>query len=303
MWEKLGLVYAPDGSTPWATTHAFIPTSWMIDAERIRVFVAFLDPERVGRIGFVDVCASDPRKILRVSEEPALDVGRPGTFDDNGVTPISVVEHEGRLYLYYVGWQLGVQVRYYLFVGLAVSTDGGERFSRYSEVPLLDRSDGELFVRTAAHVLRDGTGWRMWYIAGDKWIDVGGRSVPTYNMRHLESDAPTAWGRTGRVCLDLADQDEYGFGRPFVVNEGGLFKMWYSIRSRTKGYRLGYAESEDGIHWHRKDDQVGIDVSPDGWDSEMVCFGCVQPTRYGTYLFYNGNNYGETGFGVARRRG
>jgi hypothetical protein len=47
------------------------------------------------------------------------------------------------------------------------------------------------------------------------------------------------------------------------------------------------------------DDQVGIDVSPDGWDSTMLCFASLQPTRYGTYLFYNGNDYGATGLGVA----
>jgi hypothetical protein len=302
MWEKLGLVYVPDGSARWATSHAYIPTSCMIDEERIRVYVAFLDPERVGRVGFVDVSARDPRRILRVSSEPALDVGRPGTFDDNGVTPVCVVEEEGRLYLYYIGWQLGVQVRYYLFVGLAVSTDGGERFTRVSEAPLLDRADGELFVRTAAHVLRDGDRWRMWYIAGDKWIDLHDRSVPTYNMRHLESDDLTTWGRKGAVCLELSGDDEFGFGRPFVLKDEGGFKMWYSIRTRSKGYRVGYAESQDGVNWTRMDDQAGIDVSPDGWDSQMICCTCVQPTRYGTYMFYNGNNYGETGFGVARWR-
>src|SRR4051812_40697464 len=113
MWQKLGLVYAPDGSLPWAASHAFTPTSWMMDEDRIRVYVAFLDSDRVGRVGFVDVSALDPRKILRVSTEPVLDLGEPGTFDDNGVTPLCIVEHEGRLYLYYVGWQLGVKVRYF----------------------------------------------------------------------------------------------------------------------------------------------------------------------------------------------
>jgi hypothetical protein len=293
MWQKLGHVYVAQGEQAWAVSHAFIPTAYMIDEDRIRVYVAFLDRERIGRLGFVDVEARDPRRVLRVSAEPALDRGRDGTFDDNGVTPVCVLEHASRLYLYYVGWQLGVRVRYYLFVGLAVSTDGGEQFTRYSEVPILDRSDGELFVRTAAHVLKDRERWRMWYIAGDSWTDVAGRQVPTYNMRYLDSRAPEEWRRTGAVCLDFAHDDE------FVLKEDGLFKMWYSIRTRSKGYRLGYAESRDGRNWTRKDAEVGIDVSASGWDSEMICFACVQRTRYGTYMFYNGNNYGETGFGVA----
>jgi predicted GH43/DUF377 family glycosyl hydrolase len=299
-WEKLGLVYCAGGEHEWAQSHAFIPTSMMLDEERIRVYVAFLDRDKVGRIGFVDLDADDPRRILRVSEKCVLDIGKPGTFDDSGVTPMCLLSVDECLYLYYVGWQRGLKVRYYLFTGLAMSHDGGESFQRLSQTPILDRSDGELFVRTAANVIRDGDKWRMWYIAGSRWIDVGGKQVPTYNMRYLESNDPAIWNKRGDVCLELAGDDEFGFGRPYVVKEDGVFKMWYSIRTISKGYRLGYAESNDGRHWERRDADVGIDVSESGWDSEMICFSCIQKTRSGTYMFYNGNNYGEIGFGVAR---
>jgi hypothetical protein len=248
----------------------------------------------------VDVDARDPTKVLRVSERPALDIGEPGTFDDSGVSPVSLVEHGGRLLLYYIGWQLGVKVRYTLLMGLAESTDGGETFRRVSRVPVLERSDGELFVRSAGFVLKDGGRFRMWYVAGDRWVEVAGKQVPTYNVRHLASDDPARWGAAGRVCVELAPGgDEYGFGRPFVMRDGDAFKMWYSVRTVSKGYRIGYAESADGLAWERRDGEAGIDVSAEGWDSEMVCFACVQPTPHGTYMFYNGNGYGETGFGVA----
>jgi hypothetical protein len=300
-WEKLGRVYAPAGEHTWAQAHAFIPTSLVLDDERVRVYAAFRDGGQVGRVGFVDVDARDPTKVLRVSERPALDIGEPGTFDDSGVSPVSIVEHDGRLLLYYIGWQLGVKVRYALLMGLAESTDGGETFRRTSRVPVLERSDGELFVRSAGFVLKDAGGWRMWYVAGDRWVEVAGKQVPTYNVRHLASVEPARWGASGQVCVELAPGgDEYGFGRPFVLkDEGGAFKMWYSVRTVSKGYRIGYAESADGLAWERKDTDAGIDVSAEGWDSEMVCFACVQPTRHGTYMFYNGNGYGETGFGVA----
>ncbi|MFQ4141746.1 hypothetical protein [Chlorogloeopsis sp. ULAP02] len=299
IWQKLGLVYVANGKQDWAFSHAFIPTAMMLNDELIRVYVAFLDQSKVGRVGFVDVAASNPLQVLRVSEKPVLDIGEPGTFDDNGVTPISIIKYANKLYLYYVGWQLGVKVRYFLLIGLAVSEDNGNSFKRYSRVPILERSDKELFVRTAAHVQRDHNKWRMWYVAGDKWLHVDDKQVPTYNLRYLESNDGINWGKEGRICLDIASNEEYGFGRPFVIKESGLYKMWYSIRTFSKGYRLGYAESTDGLNWIRKDEGVGIDVSEDGWDSQMICFGCLQKTRYGTYLFYNGNNYGETGFGVA----
>jgi hypothetical protein len=101
------------------------------------------------------------------------------------------------------------------------------------------------------------------------------------------------------VCLDLGSEDEFGFGRPFVLKDGTRYRLWYSIRTFSKGYRLGYAESDDGRRWERRDGDVGIDVSPSGWDSDMIAYACIQPTAHGTYMFYNGNNYGQTGFGVA----
>jgi hypothetical protein len=299
-WEKLGRVYVAAGEEPWTRSHAFPPTPLPIDAGRLRVFVAFLDEQRVGRIGWVDVATADPRCVLAVSPQPVLDVGVPGAFDDNGVTPLFALRHGSRVLLYYTGWQLGTRARYFLFTGLAASDDGGESFTRLSQAPLLDRSDGELFVRTAPCVLADAGRWRMWYIGGDRWIRAAGKEVPSYDLRYLESDDPTRWPRQGRVCLEPTGEDEFGFGRPWVVCEGGRYRMWYSIRTRSRGYRLGYAESRDGLQWERRDAEVGLDVSSDGWDSEMVCYSAVESTEHGTYLFYNGNNYGETGFGVAR---
>jgi hypothetical protein len=300
-WRKLGLVYVASGEQPWAQSHAFIPTSFLLNEETIRVYVAFVDRDRIGRIGYVDVSARDPKHILSVSPHPVLDIGLGGTFDDNGVTPVCLLAAGNKLYLYYVGWQLGVRVRYYLFVGLARSTDQGKTFSRVSEAPILDRCDGELFVRTACHVMPEENSWRMWYIGGDQWITVGGKEVPTYSLRHMRSESALDWRSRAETCLTPEAPDEYGFGRPFIRKKAVGYEMWYSIRTRSKGYRLGYAESADGVSWTRKDSEVGIDVSPTGWDSEMICFACLQETKYGTYMFYNGNNYGETGFGVAVR--
>jgi predicted GH43/DUF377 family glycosyl hydrolase len=272
----------------------------MVNEDCIRVYVAFLDQAKIGRIGYVDLDARDPHCVLKVSHNPVLDIGEAGTFDDNGVTPLTILRHQNELWLYYLGWQLGVKIPYLLFTGLAVSHDGGESFLRYSRVPVLERSDDEPFVRSAAHVHWDDGRWRMWYVAADGWIDVHGKLRPRYDIRTLTSADGIAWDQRGTVCLKTSGDNEFGLGRPFVVKEeDGLFKMWYSSRTFTDGYRLGYAESYDGKNWTRKDREVGLTVSDNGWDSQMVCFGCVQKTRHGTYMFYNGNQYGKTGFGAA----
>jgi hypothetical protein len=297
-WRKLGRVYSANGFADWAQSHAFLPTVLPLDEETIRVYAAFVDRARIGSVGYVDVAAADPLRVLRVSQRPVFDIGAPGAFDDNGVTPMTVVPDGDTLRLYYTGWQLGIRVRYFMFTGLAVSQDGGETFVRLLEVPILDRGPGELMTRTAACVRRTESGWRLWYVGGDRWITDEGKQLPSYNIRHLESPDGVRWARSGRVVIDVAG-DEFGLGRPFVLTGEDGYRMWYSRRLRRVGYRLGYAESPDGLSWTRLDERVGIEVSESGWDSEMICYPSVLETRYGTYLFYNGNNYGETGFGVA----
>lgn len=64
-------------------------------------------------------------------------------------------------------------------------------------------------------------------------------------------------------------------------------------------YLPGFAESFDGIHWVRKDHEIGITPSPRGWDSEMLCYPSLIQYEDKIYMFYNGNGMGKSGFGYA----
>jgi len=297
-WIKLGRIFVANGEHPWMQTHAYMPTLDLRDDDLIRIYLAFLDKGKVGRVGYIEVEKDDPLKVRNISERPVLDIGSKGSFDDNGVTPMSIVNYRNRKYLYYIGWQLGKEVRYYLFSGLAISDDNGNTFNRYSNAPILARCDGESYVRTATTVVRENDIWKMWYMGGDEWVHIGDKELPKYNMRYMESADGCDWSTKSKICMHTRN-GEHGFGRPSVVKENGIYKMWYSIRTVSKGYRMGYAESEDGIHWKRKDDEVGIDVSESSWDSTMIAFPEIIDVNGKRYMFYNGNNYGETGVGVA----
>jgi hypothetical protein len=298
-WIKKGRIYVPDGRLWWAKTHAFPPIPYLLNDDVVRVYLSFCDAQMVGRAGFVDVRADDPSQVMAVSETPVLDIGVPGSFDENGLLPTAVLDVDGRLYMYYVGYQLGMKVRYYQFEGLAISDDGGRTFRRRSAVPVTDRSDAEMLNRTSAFVRRRGGLFEMWYVGGSEWTTVDGKALPVYDIRYMTSPDGVTWPPEGRVCVTYQNDDEHALGKPFIVEDGELQRMFYSVRTRSKGYRLGYAESFDGQTWVRKDDQVGIDVSPDGWDSQMIAYASVLAHKGRTYMFYNGNNLGKTGFGYA----
>jgi predicted GH43/DUF377 family glycosyl hydrolase len=298
-WEKRGRIYVADRDSWWAHWYAFPPIPHLRPDGVLRIYVAFCDQTVVGRVGFVDVEPDRPDRILGVSREPVLDIGSDGAFDENGVLPLSVVPVGDLLYMYYTGFQLGQKVRYFQYAGLASSSDGGDTFQRVRRVPILERSDAELLNRTSTFVVRVEDRFRMWYAGGSAWTDVGGKQLPVYNLRYLESADGIHWPDEGRICIDFANADEHAFGRPWVIQDDSLYRMFYSVRTRSQGYRIGYAESIDGIEWVRKDDEVGIDVSPEGWDSESIAYASVFRHQGVTTLFYNGNQLGRTGFGYA----
>jgi hypothetical protein len=297
-WEKRGLVFRPSGDAWWARSHAYLPTA-DVRGDIIRVYFSGLDAERFGRIGFVDLDAEDPTHVLRTSREPVLDLGVAGAFDDSGVNPSCVLDDGDTKRMYYVGWQRSVRVPYLIFAGLATSMDGGATFERHSDVPVLERTPSERFIRSATTIVRDDRGYQMWYVSANEWIEIEGRQVPRYVVRRADSTDGLTWQAARRVAIDYEDPDEYGFGRPWVVRHGGGYRMWYSIRSRARPYCIGYAHSVDGIEWTRDDANAGITASEDGWDSEMICFPCVVSAAGRTLMFYNGNGHGATGFGYA----
>ncbi|ODU14645.1 MAG: hypothetical protein ABS91_00055 [Thiobacillus sp. SCN 64-35] len=301
-WKKLGIVYRPDGSRPWAVTHAMVPTPLRLSRSVIRVFVTFCDQNGIGRPGYVDVSASDPTMVVAVSEAPLLDIGEPGTFDENGVLLCSVVDQgQGDWNMYYVGFELGTKIRYRLLTGLARSHNGGETFARMGRVPVLERSDRELYFRGGPCCFKERGRYRLWYVAGSEWIEVDGKPMPVYDIRYVESDDGIHWPSEGNIQIPITKSDEHGFGRPYVISKpGGGYRMFYSVRRKSfRAYRLGYAESLDGYAWTRMDEQLSLDVTPGSFDSDAIMYAAPIQIDDKLYVFYNGNDFGRDGFAVA----
>lgn len=298
-WRKLGRIFAPDGGRDWARSYALIPTAEVLGDGRLRVYYAAVDAGMNGRVGEVILDANDPTRILHDRPDPVLDVGGLGCFDDSGVNPSALVETPLGTVLYYIGWQRCERVPYMLFAGAALREEGG-RFRRLSRTPVLDRTDAEPFIRSATTIVREDDGsYRCWYVSAHAWTRVDGKQYPEYIIRSTRSADGLTWPQDSEPAIDFADPTEFGFGRPWVIRDQGIYRMWYSIRSRTEPYRLGYAESRDGNRWERQDHRMHLPRSADGWDSQMICYPCVVDAAGKRYLFYNGNSHGASGFGVA----
>ena len=295
-WRKRGLIYGPDQSMPWAAHSALTPTPILL-GDVIRVYAGFRDVDGRSRIGFVDVDADNPSKVIRVSQRPVLDIGSAGLFDDNGVILGDVVKVGETWSMYYIGFQLVQGVKFLAFTGLATSQDA-EKFTRVQKVPVLDRSDEGVFIRAIHTVSHDENSWKAWYAAGCGWSYINGIPYPQYEIRYIESKDGIYFEGTGTSCINPAG-NEYRIGRPRVFKKDGLYHMLYTKGTVSKDYLPGYAQSRDGMSWIRKDDEVGLTLSERGWDCRHVCYPTILRSKEKVYLFYNGNDMGRSGFGYA----
>jgi len=297
-WEKVGRIFEPAGRAPWMATHAAHPVAWPAGGSRYRIYCSGRDAQGRSQVGAFELDLADPKSAGGLTEQPLVGLGELGAFDESGVVNACIVDAGDALYQYVVGWQLLKTVPFTFSSGLAISRDGGASWAKHSRGPLMDRNEVDPFLNAASSVMRDGAVWRMWYTSGVRWAIENGIPKHYYHIKYAESQDGIAWQRTGKVCVDFND-GEYAIGRPCVVLDGGLYRMWFSYRGAA--YRIGYAESRNGTDWTRLDERAGIDVSPDGWDSEMICYASVFRHGDDWYMLYNGNGYGKTGIGLARR--
>ncbi len=302
-WEKRGLIFKPSGESSWMKTHAQVPRPLLLD-DKIRVFIGTRPEQQQSLITYIDVDIKDPTKVLYVHDKPILELGKPGTFDEFGLMPNLVMHVDDEVWLYYLGWQRQHTVPCQTMVGLAISKDGGNSFKRAYEGPIMPISKNEPYSTIGPSIIREENLWRMWYSSGEEWLLQDDIYERKYHIYYAESQNGIDWLRDGKCCVPRKTDDESA-NSPAVIFDGAVYHMWFSYRTSKDyrggdgSYRMGYATSKDGKNWERDDKRAGIDVSAEGWDSEMIAYPFILDTPAGKYMFYNGNGFGTSGFGYA----
>ncbi len=304
-WIKKGLIFEPKGQQPWSKSHAQVPFAYKLNDDKVRIFFATRDIDSCSCVTFIDVEADDPSKILYQHDAPVLSKGKKGYFDDAGTMPSWFVKHEGKLYLYYTAWNKSQTASYVLSIGLAVSEDEGLSFRKMFEGPIMDRGKYDPIWVGQPCVLKEGNVWKMWYLSCQRITYIDGHPEPFYNVKYAVSNNGVDWERTEDVCIDFNENTD-AIGRPCVWKENGVYKMLHSNRLaqdyrnvKDAGYRICYSESDDGVKWDEKKDDFFFPKSDSGWDSMMNEYCTVYHHNNKTYMLYNGNGFGASGFGYA----
>jgi hypothetical protein len=312
-WNKIGKIFDPSEYELPNNCKEFAQSPQvLIIGSIIRVYFSARERDATGKylshIAYVDF--DKKFNILGVSTKPVIQLGELGCFDEHGIFPLNVLKVGEVIFGFIGGWNRRVSVSVDGSIGLAISEDDGLTFQRVGSGPIVTSSLHEPFLVGDPFVKIFDGNFHMWYIFGTIWKKFPEQPQPerVYKIGHAISSNGIDWVKQdGRQLIDNSLNEDESQALPTVIRVGNSYHMYFCYRQSSdfrknanRGYRLGYAFSDDLISWNRADNEAGLDVTPGSWDSDMLCYPHLFEMDGDTYLMYNGNEFGRFGFGLAK---
>jgi len=266
-WEKLGRVFDPTKVKDRYFIKEFAQAPATLEFESfLRIYFA-CRPNRdpvtghyVSYTAFVDVDKHDFKKIIRFSNKPILELGESGTFDEFGTYPTSIVRHEGKVIAFFGGWTRCDSVPFTVGIGKAISSDDGITFTKVGKGgPIIPYTPNEPFIISGPKIRRFHDKWYLFYISGKKWILDNEKPEPVYKIRLAISDDGINFKKLDKDLIETVLGNNEAQASPDVIYWNGKYHMFFCFRHGTnyrnnkRGYKIGYAHSNDLITWKRDD--------------------------------------------------
>ena len=291
MWTKQGNIFNEH--------HAQLPVVDTTYNDTYKIYYSTRDDKGRSIPMFINVFKHNLKNYLS-PQKVNIELGKPGMFDHYGVMPTDIITLNKNIkYLYYIGWSLRKDIPYHNTLGLAISTDNGITWTKYSEGPIFSSCALEPGFIGTAKIIKKGNKWTMYYLSCREWVDMGDKLEPIYDIKTAVSKNGIDWKPTNEIVVPL-EENEGGISSFQIIGN----KAWFSVRGKLY-YRDNIKESYKiktstfvNNKWIR-DKNIDLDVSSEGWDSEMVAYPYIIKSKNNLILFYNGNKFGNTGIGYA----
>jgi hypothetical protein len=299
IWRKLGLIYRlkRENRHSKLLTHTANPLPVHLHGDIYRIFFSSRDVNNRSSVGGVDIDIVRGI-VIKEYDEPFFVHGDKGSFFERGVSIGNCYEANGKRFILFMGWQTPKDSHWRGDIGRLLLTSDF-RLALDSDKHFLGINEDDPISLSYPWVLKnDINEYTMWYGSTITWDAGNGEMLHAIN--YASSSDGYHWKRHG-LCIPYEINKAQAFSRPTVIgNSQQGYQMWFSYRSGSgEKYRIGYAFSQDGSEWKLALKLSGIDVSNEGWDSEMIEYPYVFEHNNETYMLYNGNGYGKTGFGLA----
>lgn len=267
---------------------------------KLKIYFSTRDKNNKSEISSIDVCNKDMQTVLQQNENRLITKGEFGEFDAEGVMVSCILTKDNQKYLYYIGCTQRIDVPFHNTIGLAKSIDEGETWLKCFKGPIFSTSKSQPhFLASSDVIYKDGV-YHMIYTSGIGWYHVNGKIEPHYHLRHATSSNAIDWTPQD-IAIDLED-GEGGMAKPCIRYINNKYYIWYCVRKNTdhknnpeNTYRIRCAVSSDLINW-KKINTFNLD--PDSnfkGEDIMTAYPNILFKDGMLHMYYNGNNYGDTG--------
>lgn len=190
-------------------------------------------------------------------EEEGRSILTPSVLRNTDGTPI---REDGKLRMWFSTATFGRRARPHS-IQSAVSSDG----IKWEQVT------PDLITRAyCPSVLKDDEGYQMWYTEPGPYPWV---------IKHARSQDGLKWTVTEKPVLEVAqDWEKFVVVYPSVIKVDGVYLMWYTSYANEdrKTTAIGFAASQDGVHWHKHPQNPVMKSDPERpWESHYNSSGSV----------------------------
>jgi len=270
VWEKhLSNPIFSDSTLDWNDGGAFGPCV-LFDGAIYHMWYMGYDGNYT-RIGYAT--SSDGLHWSAYENNPVLDVGSPGSWDESWITYPYVIYDDTTFHMWYSGVQGTVPGPSHLWkerIGYATSPDG-ITWTKYENNPVLDIGtpgawdDHNIDVGS---VYFDGETYHLWYggSKADLIIRTGcATSADGINWTRYENNP----------VLGLGDWDHTRVHQARIIFDGEHYHMFYGGGDYFT-WRIGHATSINGISWEKDPDNPVLNVGESGsWEDYYVAVPSV----------------------------
>jgi predicted GH43/DUF377 family glycosyl hydrolase len=238
------------------------PVSILFDGSTYHLWYGGLDGSYV-RIGYAT--SEDGKSWTPYAENPVLDVGEEGGWEDEWVVKPYVLFDGDTYHMWYTGYN-GTNAR----IGYATSPDR-VTWTKDEGNPVMDKGSAgswEFVGVESPCIIFDGSTYHMWYNGWD--------TQDIFQIGYATSTDRVTWTKyENNPILKVGPSGSWDYPRvdaPEVFFDGTKYHMWYDGYNGTNG-RIGYATSLDGLSWTPYVGNPVLDLGEaESWDSQWVGF-------------------------------
>ena len=290
-WEKLGQIYKINNNNPYLLTHASNPLASHLKDNIFRIYYNGRNQDNKSSVSYVDIDILT-QNIINDPKTPILTYGSEDSFYSHGISIGNIWKQGNKSYIGFMGWQIRKKNHWRGDIRKFEIKDNKANIPSL----LLESSPEDPISLSYPHIMFEDGIYKMWYGSTVDWTSKNGEMI--HVLKYATSFDCKTWNLKGSSLPYIISKAQ-AFSRPTLMNIKNKKHIWYSYRSGDGTlYRIGHSQSENDQF--KLNPSPNLDVSSNGWDSEMVCYPFVFEHKNEIYMLYNGNNHGIDGFGLAK---